>query len=248
MRLRFVLGLMLVSVCAAPVVQAADVELVSSDKPVELVELFTSQGCSSCPPADAWLSGLQRHPGLWRDFVPLAWHVDYWNDLGWRDIFSSPAYSARQRAYQAAGYLRTVYTPAVLVDGRPWRAWYTGRALPDAMSAPVGRLRLTIEGERVMLGFEPMHPAPAQTYRVHLAVLGMGYATPVGRGENSGRTLHEDFVVLAHHVSDSRRADAGLHWRMALPRVSAAQRLAVAAWVVGGSDPMPLQAVGGWLH
>ncbi|MDQ3115241.1 MAG: DUF1223 domain-containing protein [Verrucomicrobiota bacterium] len=66
-----------------------------------LLELFTSEGCSSCPPAEAWLSKLKDDPGLWRDFVPLAFHVDYWDRLGWRDPFASKVWTSRQYEYSA---------------------------------------------------------------------------------------------------------------------------------------------------
>src|SRR6266581_5068954 len=68
-----------------------------------LVELFTSEGCSSCPPADAWISQLKESPDLWKKIVPVAFHVDYWNNLGWRDRFAKPEFTARQRRYVAAG-------------------------------------------------------------------------------------------------------------------------------------------------
>ena len=67
----------------------------SGSNQVHLIELFSSEGCSSCPPAEQWLGGLREAPGLWRDFVPVAFHVDYWDRLGWRDRFSSPSYSER---------------------------------------------------------------------------------------------------------------------------------------------------------
>src|SRR4051812_18118930 len=64
-------------------------------EPTQLIELFTSEGCSSCPPADEWLHDLGKQPGLWTDFVPVAFHVDYWDYLGWKDIFSTPEFSER---------------------------------------------------------------------------------------------------------------------------------------------------------
>ena len=76
------------ALCSPLVSPAAPVTFASTARQTSLLELYTSEGCSSCPPAEAWLSGLKDNPGLWRDFVPVAFHVDYWNYLGWRDKWS----------------------------------------------------------------------------------------------------------------------------------------------------------------
>src|SRR5437899_10682781 len=87
--------------CAASA-QTTGVTFQSSEKQTALLELFTSEGCSSCPPAEAWLSRLQDSTGLWRDVVPVAFHVDYWDYLGWRDRWAAKDFSERQRAYAAS--------------------------------------------------------------------------------------------------------------------------------------------------
>ena len=76
-----------------------------------LIELFSSEGCSSCPPAERWLGSLRTEPGLWRGFVPVAFHVDYWNRLGWPDRFSTREFTAREYDYAAAWHSDSVYTP-----------------------------------------------------------------------------------------------------------------------------------------
>ena len=83
----------------------------SSVERVALVELYTSEGCSSCPPADRWLSQLNSSDKLWDNFVPVAFHVDYWDYIGWKDRFASKAYSQRQRRYAKEQGERTVYNP-----------------------------------------------------------------------------------------------------------------------------------------
>ncbi|MER2582862.1 MAG: DUF1223 domain-containing protein, partial [Candidatus Competibacter sp.] len=88
-----------------------------------LVELYTSEGCSSCPPADRWLADLAAEPSLKGKVVPLALHVDYWDDLGWRDRFAQPDFSARQRALTAAQGSKTVFTPQVMINGRTTLDW-----------------------------------------------------------------------------------------------------------------------------
>jgi len=95
---------------------AAPVTFASTSRQTSLLELYTSEGCSSCPPAEAWLSGLKDNPGLWRDFVPVAFHVDYWNYLGWRDKWSRAEYSDRQQEYARVWGAANVYTPEFVVN------------------------------------------------------------------------------------------------------------------------------------
>ena len=92
-----------------------------------LLELFTSEGCSSCPPAETWLTSLKTSPGLWKEFVPVAFHVDYWDHLGWRDPWSSREFSDRQRAYAASWSNNSVYTPGFVLTARNT---LTGRGSP----------------------------------------------------------------------------------------------------------------------
>ena len=89
---------------------------------VALLELFTSEGCSSCPPAERWLAGFRTAPGLWREVVPVAWHVTYWDDLGWKDIYAAKAFTARQYAYASLWHSDSVYTPCLVRNGRDWHA------------------------------------------------------------------------------------------------------------------------------
>src|SRR5438128_265914 len=100
---------------------ASSVVFESGPKKVQLLELFTSEGCSSCPPAEAWLARLVNHSRLWHEFVPVAFHVDYWNRLGWKDPFASAEWTKRQQTYAASWKAESVYTPAFVLNGREWR-------------------------------------------------------------------------------------------------------------------------------
>ena len=95
-----------------------------------LVELFTSEGCSSCPLADRWLSTLERDNRLWKSVFPIAFHVDYWDYIGWPDRFAVPRHSHRQREHRGLGNVYSVYTPGFVVAGREWRGWFDGDQLP----------------------------------------------------------------------------------------------------------------------
>src|SRR2546430_7383511 len=139
------LGLIPLLCAAALTSQAADRVFESGPQKVHLLELFTSEGCSSCPPAEAWLSKLKSDPRLWKDFVPLAFHVDYWDRLGWRDPFAAKEWTARQYRYSATWKNESVYTPGFILDGREW----TNRSLPPPAAEKPGALKLLINNQRV---------------------------------------------------------------------------------------------------
>lgn len=217
----------------------------SGDQPVALIELFTSEGCSSCPPADRYLSTLRDDPRLWNDYVPLAFHVDYWDYIGWRDRFANADYSWRQRNYAQEGGVRVVYTPGFFADGKEWRQW-RGNGPPTSklenhgiLDVDVSQHTAKIRWRNADLSLKP---------QIHLALLGMGLETDVGAGENRGRKLQHDFVVL--DVRSTALAQVGDQFEVTttLPtsdESSAAQALAV--WVSDGETQRPLQATGGYL-
>ena len=115
----------------------------SGDTQSSLIELFTSEGCSSCPPAEKWLSALKSSSDLWKKAVPVAFHVDYWDHLGWRDRFAKPEFTSRQHRYAAAWGGDSVYTPSFVVNGKEWRDWFGGNAMPIT-STKVGVLRVSV--------------------------------------------------------------------------------------------------------
>jgi len=241
----FLIFLMATGVTASP-----PTSFTSRVEQVPVLELYTSQGCSSCPPADAWLTRLLERPGLWEAFIPIAFHVDYWDSLGWRDHFSSPRYSHRQRDYHQAGKIASVYTPGFVLGGREWRGWFRG-GRPDLSPGPaIGRLQLSLDGQRnARIRFSPVDDQRFQHLSTHLAVLGFGMTTQVGRGENSGKRLHEDFVVLGYRFTDTALKRPPREWVMKLPDTASVEttRRAVVAWISVPGDPAPVQAVAGWL-
>jgi hypothetical protein len=176
-----------------------------------VLELFTSQGCSSCPPADALLGELVRRPGV----IGLAWHVDYWNRLGWPDPFASREWTERQRAY--ARRLRTeVYTPALVANGAVMVVGSDRRAVETAMrDAPplVVPASLRREGGRLQAMFGTL-PAGAS---LSLAVYDPEHVTAIRAGENGGRRLREFRIVR------SLRALAPVDGGLALPAITPTQ-------------------------
>ncbi len=214
----------------------------SGPQQVQLLELYTSQGCSSCPPAERWLADWAAHPDLWERIVPVAFHVDYWNYLGWEDPYSAAAWSARQRRHAREGGVRSVYTPGFVVNGREWRGWFSGKSPPQG-ERQAGVLHVAVVGDELQARYTPP-PSQPGTFLLEVALLGFDLSTDVRAGENRGRELTHQFAVLAH----ARAPDAGTQWRMALPGSAVtSERMALAAWVTEVGQLRPLQATGGWL-
>ena len=156
-----------------------------------VVELYTSEGCSSCPPADRWLSGLKGRDGV----IALAFHVDYWDSLGWKDRFAQPQFTQRQNASQRTSGARFAYTPQVILDSRDAPDW---SALPSATLQPhaAAKVALTLsrDASGLALTVAPGAGAPAKLSG-YVAVVDDGLQTQVGAGENRGATLRQDAVV-----------------------------------------------------
>lgn len=219
-------------------------EIVFESKPARthLLELFTSEGCSSCLPAEAWLSNLKNEPRLWQDFVPVAFHVDYWDHLGWRDPFASKTWTERQADYSARWKSENVYTPAFVLDGKEWHYG----ALPTTATETAGVLRIAIDGDRLSAVFKSTNGAGGR-YEIHVARLGFALGADVTAGENSGRKLMHDFVVLGLTTEGMKAGAKELRLPAASSKPAAGSRSAIAAWVTQSGQIEPIQAVGGWL-
>ena len=218
---------------------AGRIVLNSGPHQVTLLELFTSQGCSSCPPADRWLNEFVEDEDLWSGIVPLAFHVDYWDNLGWKDKYARPENGERQRAYARMGRARGVYTPGMFVNGREWRGWIL-RVNPRASDKVPGNLSVRVADNRIEATFE----AETSPYELHIALLGFGIKTKIERGENRNSILRQEFVVLDHESYPSING----HWNVPLPRAdSTVDRYGIAIWVSTPGNPSPVQSTGGWL-
>lgn len=203
---------------------------------VALVELYTSQGCSSCPPADRWLSTLSQRLSP-AQAVPLALHVGYWDDIGWKDPFAQRVFNERQRELATASGSRTVYTPGVFVQGREMPRWSREaefmrvvRAV-NAEAAPVRidlAARLTGAQMHVDVSAVESTAGAARDARLYLALTQSGLQTSVRAGENRGETLGNDHVVRTWSGALPLGRHA-FHW--APPAGVADDRLALVAFV-----------------
>jgi len=214
---------------------------------VPLIELYTSEGCSSCPPADRWMAKLVDNESLWRNFVPVAFHVDYWDYIGWKDKYASKQYSQRQRRYAAEFGESTVYTPGMRKAGEIWQRWRFFGSPEASKPKDVGRIVLDIANDRSFKAeFSALESGEATSTQLSVALLGLNISSEVSRGENRGKTLEHDFVVLG--VSTFASAEQG-KWEGELPTPSnEAPAYAVAAWVTQGGSLVPIQATGGYLN
>jgi hypothetical protein len=165
-----------------------------------VVELFTSEGCSSCPPADQVLSWLETSRGLQGvESVALGEHVDYWDDLGWKDRFSSPLFSARQQDYGKAFHLESVYTPEMVVNGQKEVLGSNSsavlQAIREASRKPLAQVAIAMISPQTVSFSVSKLPTGSHEADVLLGVTENGLSTPVYGGENNGHRLRHTAVV-----------------------------------------------------
>ncbi|WP_242652171.1 DUF1223 domain-containing protein [Limimaricola pyoseonensis] len=181
--------------------------MAAAESPV-VVELFTSQGCSSCPPADELLRELTRH----EDVIPLGLHVDYWDYIGWEDSFAQPVFTKRQKTYAAAAGERMVYTPQFVVGGE---ARIVGAKPMEVMEAvmqrlempPVVDLDLEAVAGSMQLRATASEPGPML---VQLVRYNPGASVAIARGENAGHTLDYANIVTSWEVLGHWDGEAAL--------------------------------------
>lgn len=226
----------------------ADTTLRSDSGSINLVELYTSEGCSSCPPADRWFSTLKDHPALWTQLIPLAFHVDYWDYIGWEDRFAQPGFADRQRHYAGENGMPTIYTPGLMSNGKEWRN-FSWNAPGDPAVPTSGLLVASITNETLNVRYQPERTRDEpKNLIVNTAILGFGLTSQIDAGENTGRDLNHDFVVLEYRQAPMRLISGS--YQTSLERHSRtiyADRYAVVIWVSNEGKQAPLQATGGWL-
>lgn len=166
-------------------------------EPVVVVELFTSQGCSACPPADEFVAMLASDPRI----LPLALHVDYWDYIGWADKFAHPKFTDRQRAYARAAGSRTIYTPQLIIGGRDRIEGFAPEETADRLRAHLAegspvRLSVTRQGDRLVIHVEA-DPPLTEPVRVQLVRYKPAETVTIERGENAGRTITYTNIVTS---------------------------------------------------
>ncbi len=255
----FVLGLGLAGGCSKPsssstagVVAleqmpplAASAALSPSDDPNQsavpvLVELFSSEGCSSCPPAERVLGDLLEHPPHGTRVVPIEFHVDYWDYIGHVDRFGSPAFTERQKAYAEKLHTTSLYTPQAVVDGQNElvgsRKAALTLAIEEAAKRPHIRVKVLRESDRCRVTVGPLS-SPTERAKVMLVEVAQRPSTKVVRGENAGSTLEHTWV--ATRLMDLGEVDSA-GGVTSSPPLRAAQDSGVVAFVVRVVDGVVL--------
>ena len=176
-----------------------------------VIEVYTSEGCSSCPPADRWLSSLKADAAQGR-VVAEGFHVGYWDSLGWVDRFANPAYTQRQRQLAAWNHLSTIYTPQLVRNGRDW---HTGNVKGSGEPAQAA---IEVHATGADAFAATVTPAPGvAAWDAYWTVTEHGYASKVKAGENAGEFLQHDFVVRQYVPAGERRGPATLTLRTLAP-------------------------------
>jgi hypothetical protein len=196
---KFLIAINLISATQPAI--SAECSAKSGAQTVPLLELYTSEGCSSCPPADKWLSSIKQDSGK---ITPLAFHVDYWNYIGWKDRFSKAEYSDRQRKTAAFGEAGYVYTPQFVMNGRDFRGWDNSRLNQsiEATQKLASRANLSLDavtqtnGEITLkANAQTVNPVDAKNSDIFVVIYENNLVSQVKAGENSGRELNHDYVV-----------------------------------------------------
>ena len=198
--MKWLILIALFSTCA----QAAECSVTSGKTRVSLLELYTSEGCSSCPPADKWLSQIESMGFKQEQVVALAFHVDYWDYIGWKDPYARAEFSDRQRRAARLQQSNAVYTPQFMLNGKDFRGWFREKRLQDSID------RISTEAVPVQI---ELHLSDSQNDRfkltstvkkleagqkdtdVFIAIYENQLKTSVKAGENQGRQLTHDYVV-----------------------------------------------------
>ncbi|MBM7071214.1 DUF1223 domain-containing protein [Shewanella sp. 202IG2-18] len=247
--LKFVSLLFFLSIFAVPA-QAHSYryfEKQSNDKAPIMIELFSSQGCSSCPPAEEWISTFMKNNKLWDTYFPVSFHVSYWNYLGWKDPFSDRRYSKRQYDHLNLLNIRQVYTPQFVVNSHEWRGWFNRDydSLKQIKTTHAPKLTLHIENGNIDAFLNEKFVNPSN-YQFHLALVGSGFETQVTRGENRSKKLKQDFTVLSFQTLTSNDKSHFIGSVEPMPELSKeAKQLAWVGWIE--HEGKVIQAVGDWL-
>lgn len=228
----------------------ADKTLQSSAVQANVLEVYTSQGCSSCPPAEAWLGHFKDDPDLWTKIIPMNFHVDYWDYLGWKDPYASAQFSQRQRQYNHAGKSRIVATPGFMLNGKSWNGWFRKHNVPLDNTASKQQLTVSLDAKTAKFSLQlPENlKLDSNKLRAHIAILGFDQVTTIKAGENRNKNLPHDFVVMGYDIKRMKNNSGSALAELTIPKSKHhSRRKAIVAWVSTGKDPSPIQIVADWL-
>jgi len=226
---------LITALSSSAMAQGDSCKAVSAAVAPTVVELYTSEGCSSCPPADRWLSTLKGRA----DVLPLAFHVGYWDNLGWVDRFAKPEFTERQRQWSRLHRSSSVYTPQVVADGQDWRQW---PSVPKPRGPAPVTVSLQRKGDQVLASVSSA-ASGTPALAGYWAVLEDNHISKVKAGENSGETLKHDHVVRLVQPVAEWVSGAGYKSALKVNAGEAQNPRRVVFVVVNAKTQQPLQAV-----
>ncbi|PLY05354.1 MAG: DUF1223 domain-containing protein [Arcobacter sp.] len=219
----------------------------SNGKRVNIIELYTSQGCSSCPPADKWLSKLKNHPKLFTKFIPMAFHVTYWDFIGWKDIFADKLNDNRQRYYANKIWKNnSVYTPQFIINTKEYRKWFSNQSFPKFDEQYGGKLISQFDNNLLKVSYYNKNIKNEKLY-LNIAILGFDYKIDIKSGENKNKLLEHDFVVIKHiqKFAEIKNNNLKIETKLA-PFRKENNKYALAVWISSYNTNI-LQATGGYI-
>ncbi len=211
----------------------------SGDKITPVIELYTSEGCSSCPPADKWLSTLKAASSAHPDAtIPVvqAFHVNYWNYIGWTDRFAAPEHTSRQRQVSAWQNATTIYTPQVVRNGRDLRNWHRWNAEPETAAVAI-----SLKQDMNNVFSAQIQAKPSMAWSAYWTVTEDGHSSKVKAGENSGEFLKHDFVVRQYQAAGEHTGSSKLVLQTAVSDAAHPRRVNLV--IFNPQTGKPLQAL-----
>ena len=185
-----------------------------------VIELYTSEGCSSCPPADRWISALKATATGRAPAVIQAFHVGYWDYIGWVDRFANPAHTTRQRQVASWNNQRSIYTPQAVLNGRDWRDWnQAGASLPIGTEPANTSISLKQLGDDQFEALVSTRDSAPASWGAYWTVTEHGHSSRVKAGENAGEFLQHDYVVRQYIAAGDYRRDVSTPQRLVLRSV-----------------------------
>lgn len=224
----------------------AQVMYQSGPDQTHLIELYSTQSCSSCPPAQEWVSNLKKDKSLWKSFIPIVFHVDYWDYLGWKDPYSEKKYSRRQRKYVSEWKSRTAYTPMFVLNGQESRTNLIQPGIKNSPGKP-GLLKVKQTTKKI---FQVEYFPKGQSQgplTLNFAIVGLGISTKVTAGENSGNTLKHDFLTLWSQQKLMKKSQKNYISKISIDvsKIKIAPEYGLVFWVTSNQNLTPIQATGG---
>jgi hypothetical protein len=231
----FVLPTMTVSLLAASLSFAQTCQIQSGSQIAPVIELYTSEGCSSCPPADKWLSTLKTQNANGQAVVQ-AFHVNYWDYIGWIDRFATPAHTNRQRQVSAWQNSRQIYTPQMVANGRDLSNWQRWNAAQETAAVAI-----SLKQETGGVFSAQVQAAPSMAWSAYWTVTEDGHSSKVKAGENSGEFLKHDFVVRQYQAAGDHTGNSKLVLQTAAKDAAHPRRVNLV--IFNPQTGKPLQAV-----